>query len=375
MDTSMTRLRGDCLNRRATFRPDTENVSSGVHVAIMQRAAVRAFPPSYSERAHTFRAACGDRPASRARPGSISLVDFRVFNSVPNGLVAEHFAERRPTSIQHRLRHSGFDEFRCRYVPDNDALVGSHQIGGHFVQMVASSVRDLGVDRGYAAPVARALRNSEPSGIPFDVPQVRDCLAVTSGRQRFKPEVDADLSGAVRANLIRLKQNVEVPPTAGITGKSERLRLGVAGQIARPPKAIVPLAKSRPPPIQEKTIVCVQRRNPVEILACASPSRASLLGVSRRHELTTDCVDGDRQNSQFLTGSRSQSNKIEKRRPPAALARQSCLPSTLGLSLDLAAIIPDEIDRRRLSTERPLRRGRAVFDSVAVGQDHEEILQ
>ena len=55
---------GDFFNKRATFRPDTENVLRRVHVPIMVRSAVAALPVSYCQISPrtTFDAVCGQMP-------------------------------------------------------------------------------------------------------------------------------------------------------------------------------------------------------------------------------------------------------------------------------------------------------------------------
>ena len=145
---------GDFFSKRRTFPPDTENVQGRVHISIVRGSAVRTNPMSYSKRTHAFRTAVGNSPAARARLGSPSFVNFDKACSVPAGLVAEHAAECRPACVEHRLGHP------CSCLPcfaDDDQFVCTNNLSGDFMQVVASSIGDLRMDRGNSALIASAL--------------------------------------------------------------------------------------------------------------------------------------------------------------------------------------------------------------------------
>src|SRR3546814_18550699 len=85
---------GDSPSGRLMFQPDAENVASGVYVAVVDCAAVAAFPAPYSKRAHPFRTAGRHRPAARARLGTVLFIGFDI-PCLPSGrLVSPHVPDR-----------------------------------------------------------------------------------------------------------------------------------------------------------------------------------------------------------------------------------------------------------------------------------------
>lgn len=362
-------LSRDSHCRRATRCPE-KDVASRIDITVVNRTAVVATPFSHSERAHAFGAVCGYRSASRARPGTISLVDFLVFNSVPKGLIAEHSSEGRPTSIQHRLRHSGFGESRSRDIPDDNALVGAHQPGRNFVEVIAPGVGDLGVDGNDPAPVAGALGSRQLRGIPCSMPQVRDDLAVAADSQGLKTEVDADLAIAMRCDNFRFNSEIEVPAAPRITGEGGRLDLGVGREITSPPKRIGTVPESHRVISKANSLVGMTDWNPIQVFLGRAPSGMSAGTVACDGELSANSAYRVGVQPEFLRTSARQGREIEVRWPLACLTTHSRLPPSFGFTLNRRAIIPDEIYGPRLCSEPSSEGCVPVSNSIAVRQNH-----
>lgn len=67
-----------------------------------------------------------------------------------------------PASVQHRLGHSGFNEFLATDVTDNNECVVLRQPGGELVLLIVAAVLDLGMYRPDPLFVPGALGNAQP---------------------------------------------------------------------------------------------------------------------------------------------------------------------------------------------------------------------
>lgn len=208
---------GACFSReRLTFQPEPENVSSGVDVPIVGLSALATNPSSHSERAHTFRAAHGDRPASRARSGSPRLVNFDERSPVPAGFIAELRFQDPPARVQHGLGHAGLDELRGTDVADGDKFVLPSDLRRPLVKLMAACVGDLGVDRLDAGLVPGAQAQRARGLVLTVVSKGRDLGSIAAGGEGFEAKVDTDAASPRGADLIRLALEDDVPAPAGI---------------------------------------------------------------------------------------------------------------------------------------------------------------
>lgn len=126
----------------------------------------------YSKTCDTFRAA--DCTAVGTGLGSPSLVDFEIPSSVPAGLVAELVLQHRPTRVENGLGHLRFREPRRTDIADDDEFVFASDLGGPLVEMMATRVGDLRVDRADAALVTGAAGNGERGLVLTIVAERRD---------------------------------------------------------------------------------------------------------------------------------------------------------------------------------------------------------
>src|SRR3982750_664584 len=122
----------------------------------MFNTATVTHPAPYSELCDTFRAAaCAAR---RTQSGTVSLVDFHVFNSVPHGLVAELLAERGPAGVEDGLRHVRLRQLGSAHVADDDLSMAAHEPRADPVQLVLAAVGGFCVGRLYSPLSSRPLR-------------------------------------------------------------------------------------------------------------------------------------------------------------------------------------------------------------------------
>jgi hypothetical protein len=352
----------DFSNERLTLQPDTENVPSCVHVAIMRATAVRANPASYSKTCDTFRAAdCAAIGTSLGRP---PFIGFYISRSVPAGLIAELIAEHGPTGIRDGLSHLGLLEFFRVHIADDDQFVLSNNPRGLLMQMVATSVGDLGIDRRCPAPVPSALSSRECSLIFAVVPQGRNCAAVATSRKRLEAEIDSNAPAADRQVIwdFALKRNV--PAATGIL--AERAVLQNSTRFARLPKAKSVLEVNCCVPINLRAPG--NERHPSKRAArpsTRSEARTSAVSVTTGDKLPTYGGHRIAMQAKVRGGTRAQPDQIEC---PGPLHRLTSPPSRLSLALNLTTVVPDEINRASVAIKTLA--GRGVFDSIFEGEDH-----
>lgn len=341
---------------------------SRVNVPIMVRSAVAAFPASYSKRAHTFRAAGGNGPASRARLGSESFIGLNKRSSVPAGLIAEHRSEHRPTCIRDGLRHPRLFQAGHIHIADNDQGVFARNPGTRFVQLIATRVRDLGMDGLNPTPIPGPLGGRQSVLIFPIVLERRNSFAVAARRQRLEAKVYSDAPVSSRQSFLDLALECDVPTPARILDK--RSRLDRAAKIARLPETeflAVPCddavsgfdeAASEWNPSQRSlgTPACPELWS-----AANTESRSCKNPANLAHRFGA--------NTQFCARAAAQSCQVEVAWPfPVAAS----LPLAFGLALSFAAKVPDKIDGARVCLKAlPARR---IFDAKFIGQNHAEIV-
>ena len=352
---------GGSPSGRLTFQPDTENVPSRVDIAIVQCTAVRAFPMPHSERAHTFRAARGDRPASRTRSGSPSFVGHHEHRPVPSGLVPEHVSECRPGCVEHGFCHPSSGKLSGLHIADDDVSIITREPRRLLVQVMLAGVGDLGVDRAYAGLVSGALGDRQRSLILPEMLQRRYRLAVAGRRQVLQPKVDADCGASARQVVGYLHLEADIPAASRVF--DERARSELAGQLARLPECVgAPQHGDR---IAPNLGAAGHERNPTQGPTSAETGpepRAAAGPLASGNELPNDGIHSVGVQPQIGRNARCKSVQFRATRP---LTRKPCAMPALGFALCRDAEIPDLIAGDRVAAEMPV----PALDPVLEGQD------
>ena len=291
----------------------------------------------YCKTCDTFRAA--SRMTRRTGLRTPSFVSFNKHSIVPAGFISKLCPERRPARIQDGLRHLGFCEFNRVHVADDDQTVSTNDLGGLFVKMMFSRVRDLGVDDLDTTLVVGTLSLPKLGFVFPIVAERRDHVAVAARRQRLQTEVNPDASIAGRAVFgnIALKRNIPAP--ASILDKSASLEdaFDLTGLPEPEPTLkvdcgiLVDFDGSR------------NKRNPAEstlrTAACSKP-RADSFRVSRCGELSADRTNRIGMNPKLNRASRAKINQVKGGRPANSTPSYS---TRLSFALNLTAIVPNLI--------------------------------
>lgn len=228
-------LGSDFPSGRLMFQPDTENIHRCVDVAIMRRPTVGTLPVPHSKRAHTFRTACGDRPAARARLGSVSFVSFNKHSSVPSGLIAEHMPELCPACIKDGLCHPRLDELGGAHIANDDQTILTRDPCRLLVKMVPPCIGDLGVNSADSTLSACTLRCGKRRFVATKMLESRNFLPVAKSGKIFQPQVNTDhpAPGCEIVGDFALKNHIPAPPCV----LHEAARLKPPINIARLPEA------------------------------------------------------------------------------------------------------------------------------------------
>lgn len=353
----------DFSRERATFHPGAENVPGRVHVAIMRRTAIRTFPEPYSQSCDTFRAA--DCTAVRTGCGSPSFVGFNVARPVPAGLVAEHAAEHRPSGVKNRLGHPCLGERGAAHIANDDQSVFPRNHRGLLMEMVQPRVRNLRVDRSNTASVVSSRSARQRRLVPSIVLKVGNQFAVARCGKALDTKIDPNLAGTSRSIFADFKLNRDVPATAGIPIEGSGFEFRVFGDAATQPQSIPALSENKS--VTPKSVgPGGVDGNPAKAFLSCSPARAAPQTIPALREAMAYRRDCIRMKTEFRRAA-SERREIKGRGPAGFRASD---PSSLGLALNLAAVVPDEIDRRRLLLQRALRGSGAVLDAIAVGENH-----
>lgn len=347
---------GDFHCWRATFRPDTKNVPSRVHVAIVRRSTTGALPVPYSETCDTFRAA--DCTAVRTGSGSVSFVGFNIPSPMPSGFIGELVAEHRPASVEHGLCHPRLSQLLRVHIADDDQFVLPGDPRGLLVKVMAPSVGDLGVDCSDAALVSGPLRNGKLSLISAIVLERRDAGAIGADGKRLEPEINPDLARSGRQVVDNLALIADVPAASRVF--DERSGLDYTADLAGLPEAEIALEVSNA--IALDLDGARDKRHPTERpfrAAAGTPAQMPTVGVALGRILPADRLDGIGVEPEISGAAGAQLDQIEGARP---LCDAPGLPASFGLALDLVAVVPHLIARPSVAPEMALRRG--VFDAV-----------
>jgi hypothetical protein len=330
----------------------------------MRRSAIGTSPVSYSKRVHTFRTAGGNTSAARTCLGSPSFVSFNVASVVPSGLIRKLATEHRPACVEDGLRHPRLRKPSGVHIADNDQFVLPDNSCGLFVKVVAPRVGDLGVDRLDAGVIVGALRDCKSSFVSPIMLQCWNRRTVSASRQRLQPEINADLAVAGRKIVFDLALESDVPAPTRIL--RETTGADVAADVARLPEV------ERALEIGDDASVHLNgardKWDPSEGALwppASAKTRMALLGVPRDRELTTDGGHSVGVQSQLFSDASAKLDQVESGRPTTDASR---FPAGFGLTLDLAAVIPNLIARPSVAVQVLARR--PVLDTVFEREQH-----
>lgn len=354
---------------RLTFQPDTENIHSSVYVAIVRRTTVGTNPVSYSKRAPTFRTTGGNTPAARARLGSQTLIDDFNRSPLRNRFVLEHRPQRRPTRIRDGLRHLGLAEFGWADIANDNPVIVSNYAGRDDMQEMLSLVGNLRCQRAGALLQAESL---EPRQLFFRLTIKSghfDFIPVTQSGERLQSKINPNCHVTDALSRIgNFDGDIDVPAPTRVSGEAPRFLLATFGQGAGMPQVVTPLHKGQNATTEFGCSLECCDRYPIKIAFEGSEARCArerhLSGV---YELLTDSRYAIGVQPKFATNARAKLYQVKTGR---ALDGSSSLPSRMRFSVDLTAIVPNEINRARLGAESPPCRGRTVFEAVTIGQEH-----
>ena len=244
---------GDFFDKRLTFQPDTEDVLSSVDIAIMRGTTLGTSPVSYSKRAPTFRTTVGNAPAARARLGSASFVGFDVDSVVPSGLVRKLTTECRPAGVEDRFRHLGLCQLGGTHIADDDQLVRPGYRRRLPMQMVTTSVGNLGVDCLDPPLVLRPLSEGERRLVLAVVLQRRNLIAGAKRGEFFQAKIDPDVAPSGRQIRLDFALKRDIPVATRVLGKASCF--DIAAEVARFPELRCSdnmSSSSAPPPRPER---------------------------------------------------------------------------------------------------------------------------
>lgn len=362
----------DFHNRRLTFQPDTENVLSSVNVPIMVRPAVTAFPMPYSKRTHTFRAAVGNSPAARARLGSKPLRNDAHYAACRNRLVRQHIAEHRPTSIRNRLSHFRSLQIGRAHISDVNFRVVSDNLSRGHVEKMLSLVCDLGRKGSGASLLPPTLERCQfLFGSAIEGWRLYGHTIAQDG-QRLQSKIYSNGNSFAPFRFRDLNLNVDVPAPSRIGRKVPRLGFSILRNWSMQPKVISALAKGQDIAVQLGGPCKVTDRYPIKISSVGSEARGLREGgIPSVSKLGADRINRIGMNAKINGHSTAEIGKIKGGRPTD---HRSAAPPLLGLSVNLATVIPDEVDSPRLSAKGAPCRISAVADAVSRRQKHAIIL-
>ena len=350
---------------RLAFQPDPENVHGRVDIAIMRSPAARTNPRSYSKSCDTYRPLRRQEAARRTGLGTISFTDIDIHGLPSGSFVPQHMSEGRPARIQDGLSHRGLCEFGRAYVTDDDKAVPTGNPSGLFVEMVATSVGDLGVDRADAALVSGALGDPEHGLVLAIMPKSGDLFAIAQRGKLLQAQVNADHPGTGREVVCDLAMEGHIPAPAGILHEGTALER--ACDLAGFPEAESALEVDDPVAIN--TDAPGNERHPPERplpSETGAEARTFSVLVARANELAANLIGRVGMYAEIGGAAGNQIPQVNRGRPAAIAARNS---ARLGLSLCGDTEVPHLIAGYRVALQSLSARG--ILDAEFVGDDHE----
>ncbi len=349
-------LGGDSPHGRLMLQPGAENVASRVHVPVMGRPAVAAFPAPYSKRTHTFRTASGDRTAARARLGTVSLVSLDIHRLPSGSLVTQHMAERGPTGIEDGFRHPRLCQLRRVHIANDDQRVVASDPGGLLMKVMSPCIGDLCVNGSHPLLVSSALCDGELGFIGAVMLEGWNFSAIRQSGEVFQAEVNTDASVPGREIVRNLALEHDIPAAARIlhevpeavlayhipafpkTERTLEIDCGVVGNLRCPR----------------------DEGHPSQRLLTAKAGakfRAPPMAVAAVGELPTDLTHTIGMYPKTGRNARRELDEINRGRPLCSAAAPS---APLSFPLNCDAEIPHLVTGARMSAQVPL----AGFDPV-----------
>lgn len=358
----------DSCCQRTTFRPDFENIKRSVYVSIKTRTAFGTLPLSYSKRIHTFRAAYRNYSASGTRLGSPNFGNDFALSACRNRLVREEGTQHSPTSIINRLGQSSFSELGRTDISDVNLRVVPHYSSRRNVEEMLSLVGDL---RRQITRSALLFSTSVQSQYALRIMIESwgfNFLSRRKGSQSFQAKVNSNCGANALFSFGQLNQNIDVPPSARVSRKIPHATSTLFWDRPRNPQFVISSQKRKCITIKFGGAIKVGERNPVKIsFVRTKPWCLGENFISRLYKYSANCVNGIRVDSKFFGGPTAQCSQIKFR---GASSRTSCPPIVGGLLVNLAAIVPNKIDRSGLRTQSPASGCTCIFESVAVCEIH-----
>jgi hypothetical protein len=325
---------------------------------------------SYSKRAHTFRTADGNCPAARTRLGSPSFVGFNKTRSVPAGFIFEHVPQHRPACIQNGFSHPRLGKLCGADIADNDKRVFRSNLAAGLVELILANISNLGVDSFDAALVTSALCNGECNLVFAIVLQGGNSIAVAACGEHLQPEVNSYLAVASWQIVSNFTLETNIPATTSVLGKAARPD-GVVGNVPRFPEMEFALEVDNMRAFKANSTL--DKWEPSEGALGATTSaetRGVPSSVARDYKLFADLADRIGVQPKLCRATRSQFDEIEVRRPAAL--RCARLVIGFNLALDFTTVVPNKIDRTRVSVE--ILPDCRILDPVLESQNHADYL-
>lgn len=223
--------------------PLGQNIMRRVLVSIMVCLAFGAAPLANGQR-QFFQNVAASRTAFAAREPA---VNFDQLFPIPVAFVFQQPAKQSERSIrQAASKGVVFDHSSQVQIFDADHVEAADEIGSDFLQMVHASVRNVGMDLGYAkastfaalaAFVTPCVNSLRPSEFLFSLTKIfwiGDSFAVGKGSQSADAEVDTDRLISFRQRRTRLihHKSHEIPASSVLFN---RHRSRMAFKRTRPP--------------------------------------------------------------------------------------------------------------------------------------------
>ena len=336
-----------------------QDIFSGIHITIMHTSTLRTNPIPYSKACDTFRPRIWQSAAIRTGLGCIALADFLKPCAMPNGLVREFVSKSRPSSIKHRLGHSGLGQACGIHVTYRDVIKLTHDAGAELVVKIIAAIRYLSVYRTHLAFLARPLRDSKSLfSSPVDALRL-NLFARGQGGEVFQAQVNADtFDGLARIgrNGIDFNDDVQKPVAPAVARKARAILDFPVWQGAAVENAegVSGKAKGIALPLE---FAALERHPSERLLAPVAQVGPSLL-ASRLGVLLTHGVDRARVQAKLFAAASGQFVQVKPGMPAPAKAQ--------GVFLPVITEVPDEIAGPTLG----IKQASQGLDTVSVDQQH-----
>lgn len=313
----------------------SQNIFSRVHITIMQTAAFRASPASYSKARDTFRPRIGQGATIRAGLGGKTFIHFLVPRAMPNGLVREHVSEGRPACIKNGLRHAGFGESSGVHIANRDVIELCNDPGRELVQQVGAAVLDLGVYRLSATALVGSLGGSKGWFRSPVNPRGVDLFTIGECGEVFQSEVDPNAFERLSSRAaLNFNDDIQEPVPLAVSGEAASILDFSIWKIAGLEDAEGLTGKAEGVSFALQALAL--NRNPTQAApAPVAKVRPVLIGAGLG-VLLADHIERCGQYPKLFAAARSQVVEIKPGEPFAAPFE--------GILLPVVAIVPDEIN-------------------------------